>query len=72
MTLRPINNKQKTFEKDKGHDSDIESFMDDNIVIVAFPSCLWNSVKDAAEKLEITANEALANAIKEYCNRNDV
>jgi hypothetical protein len=70
MTIKPINNKVRISKED--NESNVESFMDDNVVVVAFPSCLWNAIKDASEKLEISTNEVLGNAIKEYCNRNSI
>jgi hypothetical protein len=70
MTLRAINNINKSKNSDNG--SELESLMDDNIVIVAFPSCLWDSIRNASEKLEITTNEVIGNAVKEYCKRNDL
>jgi hypothetical protein len=74
MPLRAINNINKSKNKEPNGDnsSELELFMDDNIVIVAFPSCLWDSIRNAAEKLEITTNEVIGNAVKEYCNRNDL
>lgn len=68
MSLKPINNKTKKVSED----SNIELTMDDNIVIVAFPSCIWNLILDAAEKMEITTNEVLENSIREYCERNNI
>jgi hypothetical protein len=72
MVLRPVNNRPKNMDKGIDENINVESFMDDNIVIVAFPSCLWNSIKEISEKLEITTNEVLGNAIKEYCERNNI
>jgi hypothetical protein len=70
MSLKPIN--KKIIHKEDSSESDIELTMDDNITIVAFPSCLWELIKDASEKLGITTNEVLENSIREYCERNNI
>jgi len=74
MSLRPINNKSIKLTESNNKESEEESNDNDNdndnIIIVAFPGYIWDTVKNIAEKLDITTNEVIGNAIKEYYDRN--